>query len=347
VFVERKAVYFRRLIGVGCAALCATAALAVLPAWASAATLTGSGSTLVAPIEAEWAAAWGQATGNTVQYQSVGSGAGIRDISNRLVDFGASDAPLTAAQAAQCNGCYQIPWALGAVGIGYHLNGVKGLHLNGTVVALIYLGKITKWNDPQIQRLNKGKSLPDLAITPLHRSDGSGTTYAFADYMSRVSTSWKSQIGTSTSVNWPVGPGGNGNAGVVALLDSTNGAISYNEVAYLIAHHEPAAAIRNRAGKWLFPNLSAIAAAGRTVKSVPANNEMHIVNPPKKAKNAYPIATFTYAIVPGNAKQAALLKQFVTYVVGTGQRFGPALDFAPIPSAVKKAALATLSKIPG
>ena len=331
----------------GCAALCASAVLAALPALASAATLTGSGATFVAPIEAEWGSAWGQATGNTVQYQAVGSGAGIRDISNRLVDFGASDAPLTAAQAAQCNGCYQIPWALGAVGIGYHLNGVKGLRLTGTVVALIYLGKITKWNDPQIQRLNKGKNLPDLTITPLHRSDGSGTTYAFADYESRVSTSFKSQIGVATSVNWPLGPGGNGNAGVVALLDSTNGAISYNEVSYLIAHHEPAAQIRNRAGKWLYPNLNAIAAAGRTVKRVPANNEMHIVNPPKKAKNAYPISTFTYAIVPGDAEQGALLKQFITYAVGTGQRFGPALDFAPIPRAVKKAALATLAKIPG
>ena len=334
---------FRRLSGIVCVIL----ALAAIPASASAATLTGSGATFVAPIMAEWAASWGQATGNTVQYQSVGSGQGIRDISSRLTDFGASDAPLNTDQAAACKGCYQIPWALGAVGIGYHLEGIKALRLTGPVIAKIYLGQIKQWNDPAIQSLNKGKTLPSLAITPLHRSDGSGTNYAFTDFMSRVNPQFKSQIGNATSVTWPIGPGGNGNAGVVALLDSTNGAISYNEVSYLIAHHEPAAKIRNAGGRWLYPNLSAIAAAGRTIKKVPANNEMHIVNPSKRAKSAYPIATFTYAIVPGDAKQGALLKQFITYVVGQGQRFGPALDFVPIPKIVKKAALSTLSKIPG
>ena len=338
--------HFRILSGMGCAALCASALL-VGTASASAATLTGSGSTFVAPIMAEWGAAWGQASGNTVQYQSVGSGQGIRDISNRLVDFGASDAPLNPDQAAACNGCFQIPWALGGIGIGYHLDGVKGLRLTGDVIAKIYLGQIKQWNDPAIQRLNKGKSLPNLAITPLHRSDGSGTTYAFTDYVSRVSPAFKGQVGNSTSVAWPVGPGGNGNAGVVALLDSTNGAISYNEVSYLIAHHEPAAQIRNAAGTWLYPNLAAIAAAGRTIKSVPANNEMHIVNPPKKAKGAYPISTFTYAIVPGNAKAAVLIKQFVSYVIYQGQRFGPALDFVPIPRVVRSAAVRTLAKVTG
>ena len=330
-----------------CAALCASAALAVLPASASAATISGSGSTFVAPILAEWGAAWGQATGNTVQYQPVGSGQGIRDISNRLTDFGASDAPLNPDQASACGGCYQIPWALGGIGIGYHLAGVRGLRLTGPVIARIYLGQIKQWNDPAIRRLNRHKHLPNLAITPLHRSDGSGTTYAFTDYESRVSPTFRRQIGTSTSVTWPVGPGGNGNAGVVALLDSTNGAISYNEVSYLIAHHEPAAQIRNAAGRWLYPNLSAIAAAGRTIRRVPANNEMHIVNPSRRAKTAYPISTFTYAIVPGNAPQADLLKQFVTYVVGSGQRFGPALDFVPIPRIVKRAALSTLNRVHG
>src|SRR3954454_14316406 len=240
---ERNAVYFRRLTGLG-AAVGATAALAVVPALASADTIKGSGSSFVAPIEAEWGAAWGQATGNTVQYQSVGSSQGIRDISNRLTDFGASDAPLNPDQASACNGCYQIPWALGGIGVGYHLSGVKGLRLTGGVIANIYLGKIKTWNDPAIQKLNKGKSLPNLSITPLHRSDGSGTTYAFTDYLSSVSSTFKSQVGNSTTVTWPVGPGGNGNAGVVALLDQTNGAISYNEVSYLIAHHEPSAQVK-------------------------------------------------------------------------------------------------------
>src|SRR4051812_37766100 len=218
VNTERNAVYFRKMIGLG-ATVGASAALAALPAIASADTIKGSGSSFVAPIEAEWGSAWGNATGNTVQYQSVGSSQGIRDISNRLTDFGASDAPLNPDQATACGTCYQIPWALGGIGVGYHLTGVKGLRLTGPVIAKIYLGQIKKWNDPAIQKLNKGKSLPDLTITPLHRSDGSGTTYAFTDYMSSVSSTFKSQIGNSTTVTWPVGPGGNGNAGVVALLD--------------------------------------------------------------------------------------------------------------------------------
>jgi phosphate transport system substrate-binding protein len=275
----------------------------------------------------------------------VGSGTGISDISNRLVDFGASDAPLTPAQFAGCNGCYQIPWALSAVGIGYHLAGVSGLHLTGSVIAKIYLGQITNWNDPAIKRLNKTKNLPNLKITPLHRSDGSGTTYAFTDYESRVSSAFRSQIGNSTSVNWPVGVGAKGNAGVVAVLDSTNGAMSYNEVAFLIAHHEPAAAIQNAAGRFQYPNLNQIENAAQVVKSVPASNEMHIVNPPRRARNAYPISTFTYAIVPGNAPQGALLVQFIRYALGAGQRFGPPLDFAPIPTVVLRASKATLNNI--
>lgn len=339
------ALHLKRLVGLGCAVASLSAVFGIAVASASAATLTGAGSTFVAPIEAEWGSAWGNATGNSVQYQVVGSGAGIKDITNRLVDFGASDAPLTPAQEAACKGCYQIPWALSGDGIGYHLIGVHGLRLTGRVVAEIYLGQITNWSDPQIKALNRGKSLPNLAITPLHRSDGSGTTYAFTDYESRVSSSFRTRIGTSTSVSWPVGPGASGNAGVVALLDATNGAISYNEVSYLIAHHEPAAAIRNAAGRWEYPNINQIETAARTVKRVPANNEMHIVDPPKSAKNAYPISTFTYAIVPGNAKQGTLLRQFIYYVLGPGQRFGPALDFAPIPAVVLRASKATVANI--
>jgi phosphate transport system substrate-binding protein len=335
----------KRLIGLGCAALSVSAVFGV--AAASAATLNGAGSTFVAPIEAEWGSTWGNATGNTVNYQAVGSGTGIKDISNGLVDFGASDAPLNAAQQGACANCYQIPWALSGDGIGYHLSGVRGLHLTGAVIAAIYLGQITNWSDPKIKALNKRINLPNLAITPLHRSDGSGTSYAFTDYESRVSSAFKNQIGVSTSVSWPVGPGGTGNAGVVSLLDSTNGAISYNEVSYLIAHHEPAAAIQNAAGKWEYPNLNEIESAARTVKSVPANNEMHIVNPPRSARNAYPISTFTYVIVPANAPQGTLLKQFIAYVLGAGQRFGPALDFAPIPRVVLRASQATLAKIAG
>ncbi len=335
----------KRVVSLVCAALSVSAICGVAAASASAATLSGDGSTLVSPLEAEWGAAWGNSTGNTVTYQPVGSGQGIHDISNRLVDFGASDAPLTPAQAQGCNGCFQIPWALSAVGVGYHLNGVRGLRLTGSVIARIYLGQITNWSDPAIRALNPGKALPNLKITPLHRSDGSGTTYAFTDYESRVSSSFRNQVGNSTSVNWPTGIGAKGNAGVVAVLDQTNGAMSYNEVAFLIAHHEPAAAIQNADGKWEYPNLNQIENAAQSVKSVPANNEMHIVNPSRRFKNAYPISTFTYVIVPGNAPQGGLLQQFISYCLGAGQRFAAALDFAPIPAVVLRASRATVNNI--
>jgi phosphate transport system substrate-binding protein len=334
----------KRLASVASGLLLAACISGVSAAAASAAGLTGAGSTLAAPIIAEWGAAWANQTGDTFSYSPVGSGAGYKDISGGLVDFGASDAPLS-SYSTPCANCIQIPWGLSAVGVGYHLNGVRGLKLTGPIVAAIYLGQITKWNDPRIRALNKGLHLPNLAITPIHRSDGSGTTYAFANYLSDISSTWKSRVGFSTVVNWPVGVGGNGNAGVVSILGSTNGAVSYNEVTYLIAHQLPAAAIKNAAGRYVFPNLSNIETAASIVKSVPASNEMHIVNPPKRVKSAYPISTFTYAIVPTNAPQGALLQSFISYALGAGQRFGPSLDFAPIPKVVLRAAHRTLSSV--
>lgn len=334
----------KKLASLACAALVAGCVFGISAAAASAAGLTGAGSTLAAPIIAEWGAAWANQTGDTFSYSPTGSGAGEKAIASGLVDFAGSDAPLSSYSNPPSN-LVQIPWGLSAVGVGYHLNGVRSLKLTGPVVAAIYLGQITNWSDPRIRALNKGTHLPNLAITPIHRSDGSGTTYAFANYLSDISPSWKSRVGYSTTLNWPVGVGGNGNAGVVSILGSTNGAISYNEVAYLIAHRLPAAAIKNAAGRYVYPNLSNIETAASIVKSVPANNEMHIVNPPKRVKNAYPISTFTYAFVPTNAPQGALLQSFINYTLGAGQRFGPALDFAPIPKVVLRASHRTLSRV--
>jgi phosphate transport system substrate-binding protein len=311
---------------------------------ASAATLTGAGSTFVAPIEAEWAAAWGNTTGNTVSYSSVGSGTGYKDITQGLVDFGASDAPLSAYSNPPSN-LIQIPWALSAVGVGYNLPGIHKLRLSGPVVAEVYLGQITNWDDPAIRRLNPGVHLPNLTITPIHRSDGSGTTYAFTDYLSRVSPTWRGRVGSSTAVGWPLGPGGNGNSGVVAILGTTVGGMSYNEVSYLIAHQLPAAAIKNTAGNYEYPNLTNIAAAANVIKHVPANREMHIVNPPKRIKNAYPISTFSYAFVPTNAPQGALLQSFISYAIGAGQALGPRIDFVPIQAVVRRASRAAISQI--
>jgi phosphate transport system substrate-binding protein len=340
---------FTRVAVAALATSATAAAFATTAATAQAAaapgTLAGAGSTLVAPLEAEWANAFDNATGNTVTYNPVGSGTGIKDISGGLVDFGASDAPLTPSQAASCANCIQIPWGLSATGVGFHINGIHKLQLTGSVLANIYMGHITNWDDPAIAKLNKGEHMPNLKITPVFRTDGSGDTYAFTNYLSHISGAWSHGVGTSTSVSFPAGVGGAKNAGVTSILESTNGAVAYIAVSYLIAHSLPAAAVKNSAGKYEYPNLNNIENAARTVKHVPASNALSIVDPPKSAKIAYPISTFTYVIVPTTAKQGALLRQFISYCLGAGQKFGPALDFAGLPSVVKNAGEAAVGKI--
>jgi phosphate transport system substrate-binding protein len=337
----------KRLASLACAGLIAVAASGLSAASASAAgALTGAGSSLVAPVEAEWAAAFQTKTGNTVTYQSVGSGTGITDIQQRLVDFGASDAPLTPSQQSACNGCVQIPWALSATGVGIHINNLSSIKLTGPVLADIYLGHITNWDDPTIKKLNPGVNLPNLAITPVFRSDGSGDTYAFTDYLSTVSGTFKSQVGSAaTSVSFPKGVGAKGNSGMVSVLSSTNGAIAYIAVGYLLQNWPRVAAVKNAAGKYEVPNLRNIENAAKSVKHAqPAG--YHIVNPPKAEKIAYPISTFTYVIAPSaNAPQAGLLKEWVNFVLNQGQAFGPRLDFAPMPKLVLNAAKAAVKQI--
>jgi phosphate transport system substrate-binding protein len=317
---------------------CIAVGLCAGTATAAAAELTGAGSTLIAPLlEEHWAPEYEHLTGTKVKYGAVGSGTGIEQISARAVEFGASDAPLTSAQAAGCHGCTQIPWALTATGIAYHLEGVGRLRLTGPVLAEIYLGKIKTWNDPRIKKLNKHANLPRLPISVVFRSDGSGDTYAFTNYLSDVSREWHSHVGYATSVSFPTGTGGKGNAGVTAVVVATNGAIGYIAASYAIAHHLTVAALKNAAGKYEYPNLKNIKNAAESVKKVPSNNELHIVDPPKKYKIAYPISTFTYCIAPDNPTHASVLKGFIKYALTTGQKFGPALDFAPLPKAILKA----------
>lgn len=322
---------------------CLTAS--VMASAASASSLTGAGSTLLAPLEAYWAQDFEHRYGIPVTYAAVGSGAGIAQITARTVDFGASDAPLTPSQAEKCNKCVQIPWALTATGIAYNIQGVSTLRLTGPVLAEIYLGRIKNWSDPAIAKLNKGVKLPNLTITPVFRSDGSGDTYAFTDYLSRVFPTWKSQVGSATAVNFPAGVGGKGNAGITAVVSSTNGSIGYISASYIIAHNLAAAELQNAAGKFEFPNLKNIEAAAASVTKVSKNNEMHIVNPPKKYKLAYPLSTFTYAIIPTGAPQKELLAKWVYYAMTSGQKFGAALDFAPIPKIVLKKAIQTVKTL--
>ena len=330
------------LLKIAAVVTCLTVGLLSSSAAASATSLTGAGSTLVAPLEAYWAQGFEHQYGYSVTYASVGSGAGIAQISARTVDFGASDAPMTPTQAEGCKSCIQIPWALTATGIGFNIEGVSRLRLTGPVLADIYLGKITNWDSPAITKLNKGVKLPNLKITPVFRSDGSGDTYAFTDYLSRVSSQWKSQVGNATSVSFPAGVGGKGNDGVTAVVTTTNGSLGYISASYIIAHGLKAAALRNAAGKYEYPNLKNISNAAASVKSIPANNEMHIVNPPKKYKIADPLSTFTYAIVPTTAPQKRLLADWVYYAITAGQQFGAQLDFAPIPSVVLHAAVKSI-----
>jgi phosphate transport system substrate-binding protein len=334
-----------------CAALLAACVFGLSTAAASAAALNGAGSTLVAPIEAEWAAAWGNATGNTVNYAAVGSGTGYTDIARGLVDFGASDAPLSVYSTPPCANCVQIPWALTATGASYRVDGIRfargqhSLHLTGPVLAQIYLGQITNWSDHRITSLNKGTRIPSTPITVLWRSDSSGDTYAFTRYLSDVSSTFAGKVGSSTTVSFPVGVGARGNAGLASALAGTNGGIAYIAVSYLSANRLPAVGIRNAAGRYVVPNLSAIEAAAAVVHGVPSNNQVTIVNPPKRAKSAYAISTFTYAIVPTSAPKGSLLQSFISYALGAGQHFGPSLDFAPLPKSVLAADRATVGRI--
>jgi phosphate transport system substrate-binding protein len=317
---------------------------AVSTASASAAGLTGAGSTLVNPLMQNWINGFEIKEGIPVKYSSVGSGEGIKLISNGSVDFGASDAPMTPEQESKCSGCVTIPWALSATGLGFNVPGVKKLNLSGKVIAGIYFGKITNWNDPKIKKLNPKSKLPNLAITPIYRSDGSGDTYAFTNYLSKISPAWRNEVGYATTVGWKAGVGAKGNAGVTSTVTKTPGAIGYISASYLIAAGLGAAAVENNAGAFELPNLKNIENAAASVK-LSANNTASITNPPKKYKTAYPISTFTYAIVPHSAPQKAYLQQFLNYAITKGQTYGAALDFAPLPKVVVTAAKKAISSL--
>ncbi|TML76738.1 MAG: phosphate ABC transporter substrate-binding protein PstS [Actinobacteria bacterium] len=315
----------------------------------STGTLTGAGSSLIGPAVAVWSQLYKP---ETINYAAIGSGGGIAQISARNVDFGASDAPLTKSQGAGCHSCVQIPWALTATSPVVNIPGVPAdkLHLTGTVLANIYLGNITTWNDPAIKKLNPGLGLPNTKITPVHRSDGSGDTYVFTNYLSKVNHTWKTKVGCATTVSWPSGVGGSHNDGVAAVVRSTPGSIGYVSVAYTIANHLSLARLKNASGKYLLPTIATIESAAQLVKSerIPANNKISITNPPKSTKyqNAYPLATFTYVLIPQQTAKAAQLKAFVTWALGsTAQSAIKKLVFAPMPTVVVKAAKKTLATI--
>ena len=306
-------------------------------------SLKGAGSTFVFPLVSQWQANYKNAQ---ITYGSVGSGAGIAAITARTVDFGASDAPLTKDQAAACKGCEQIPWALASTSIPYHVPGVSyGLKLTGKIIANIYLGHITKWNASAIKKINPGVKLPDLKITPVYRSDGSGTSWNFTDYLSRVSPEWKSKVGVGTQPSFPVGIGGKGSSGLAGVVSRTDGAIGYVDEAYSLKNGFKVAKVQNRAGRFQLPGLKGIAAAAATVHRVPPSGELSIVDPPKSQKLAYPICTFTYVIVPLKSSKAATLKQFISWAISSGQSYAKPLQFFPLPKLVRTADKTFIRKI--
>ena len=328
-----------------CSVMAVVVSATALPAGAAAAEeLNGSGSTLAAPLVAEWALAFQTLDRVKVTFTPTGSEAGIQAMSSRAVDFAASEAPMSPSQRAACHSCFQIPWSLTAIGIGYNLRGVGSkLRLDGDVLAAIYLGQIKRWNDSRIQALNHGLRLPAVNITPIY-ANGSGDTYVFTSYLSDVSSKWRSGVGTGATVSFPTGVSASSNSAIISRLEATNGALAYAGVSYLIARGLPAAAVQNSAGNYEFPNLVNIESAARAVKSVPSSGVVRVVDPPRSARVAYPLCAMTYVIVPADSSHKSSLRRWILYGMGAGQEFGPALDFAPLPTVIKRAATAAVSR---
>jgi phosphate transport system substrate-binding protein len=300
-------------------------------------SITGAGSTFVFPLVSAWIPQLGSAFGLNVSYSPIGSGGGIAAVSGRTVDFGASDAPLSPDQFTACKGCVEIPWALSATSIAYNLPGLSCVvRLTGPVLANIYLGKVTSWDDPSIKALNGSCNLPSTKITPVYRSDNSGTTYNLTDYLSAVSGEWKSKVGRGVNAQWPAGVGAKGSSGVAGVVTKTTGALCYVDVAYALHNKLRTAWIKNASGKYASPGLRGIAAAAATLPGkITGNGELSIVNPAKGNPLAYPISTFTYIIVPTNSSKATDLRRMIYWAVTAGQKSGPKLLFQPLPKQVQ------------
>ncbi len=316
----------------------AAALLTSTAAVAQADTISGAGSTFAAPLYAKWAEGWKRASGNALNYQGIGSGGGIKQIEAKTVDFAGSDKPLTQEVLNQY-GLYQFPTAIGGVVPMINIPGVAAgkLHLSGEVLARIFMGTITSWNDPQIAKLNPGLALPGLPITVVHRSDGSGTTFIFTTYLSQVSTEWKSKLGANDAVEWPTGLGGKGNDGVSAFVKQTAGSIGYVEYAYVMKTGANYALVQSHDGTWPQPKAPAFAAAaaGADWAHAPGNYLM-ITNQP--GANAWPISGATFAILyktDGDAAKRADVLKFFDYGYKTGDFNASDLQFVPMPAAVK------------
>ena len=312
--------------------------------------IQGAGATFPNPIYQKWIAEYNKLHPNVeINYQSLGSGAGIRQLTAQTVFFGATDTPMTNDQLVVAPGkVYHFPTVLGAVVPAYNLPGVSAeLKFSGPILADIYLGKITKWNDPAIAKLNAGVNLPGTDITVVHRSDASGTSYIFVDYLGKVSTEWKTKVGVNSSVNWPAGVGGKGNEGVAGLVTQTPGSIGYVELIYALQNKIAYGQVQNMAGEFTKASVPSVtAAAAAAAKQMPADFRVSITNAP--GKGVYPISSFTWMLLYENAKNKAQAKAMVDYVkwaLTDGQKVAPALAYAPLPEDVVTLEMAQLAKI--
>ncbi|HEY7402175.1 MAG TPA: phosphate ABC transporter substrate-binding protein PstS [Candidatus Angelobacter sp.] len=326
------------------------ALVAALAGVSSAQTnLNGAGATFPNPIYQKWFSEYHNEHNNVqINYQSIGSGGGIKQLQSGTVDFGASDGPMTDEQLSQTpQKVFHIPTVLGAVVPTYNIQGVTAeLKFAPDVLADIYLGNIKKWNDPKIAKANPGEKFPDEDIAVIHRSDGSGTTYIFTDFLSKVSPAWKDKVGKSTSVNWPVGLGGKGNEGVSGMVKQTEGSIGYVELIYALSNKMPYGSVENAAGQFVKASLDSVTAAAASVKEMPDDFRVSITNAP--GKTAYPISSFTWLLVPAEWSDATKGKAFVDFLnwmVDKGQTMTEQLSYAPLPKNVATKVKARIKEV--
>jgi phosphate transport system substrate-binding protein len=315
---------------------------------AQAQKITGAGATFPYPIYSKWFTDYSNAhPGVQINYQSIGSGGGIKQVCSGVVEFGASDMPMTDELLKSCGvKLIHIPTVLGAVVPIFNVPGVNDLRFSPDVLADIYLAKIASWNDPRIAKDNPGVHLPDQKIIVVHRSDGSGTSFIFTDYLSKVSTDWANGPGKGTSVNWPTGVGGKGNEGVAGYVRQLPGAIGYVELIYALQNHINFGAIRNAAGNWVKASIDGVTAAAATAK-IPSDYRVSITNAP--GPNAYPVSSFTYLLIPTHPNDMAkekVIKDMLSWMVNSGEKDVSSLSYAPLPQVVAAKVLQTVYSLP-
>ena len=314
--------------------------------------INGAGATFPYPIYSKWFSEYNKLHPNVqINYQSIGSGGGIRQLSQRTVFFGASDQPMSDDMLAKAPGTVlHFPTVLGAVVPVYNVAGLNTqIKFTGAVLADIFLGKITKWNDPALVKINPGVTLPSGSITVAHRSDGSGTTFVFADYLSKVSPEWKQKVGANSSLNWPVGVGGKGNEGVAGLVTQTPGSIGYVELVYALQSKISYGAVQNQNGEFIVPEVKSVtAAAAGAMATMPKDFRVSITNAP--GAGAYPISSFTWILLyedPQDKNQARIMNDFMAWALKDGQAMATALGYAPLPDQLVPLELEQLSRIKG